>query len=90
MPPIKVHKKNYGLKNYTDYPITIYGKGVQGILSFVIPYALTGYYPVAALLGKEVPFPALSHISPLIAVIAAIGAWFFWNYGLRHYGSAGS
>lgn len=81
---------NYGLKNYTDYPITIYGKGVQGILSFVIPYALTGYYPVAYILGKDVPYPSLSHISPLIAVIAATISYIFWNYGLRHYGSAGS
>ena len=81
---------NYGLKNYTDYPITIYGKGVQGILSFVIPYALTGYYPVAYILGKDVPYPSLSHISPLVAVIAATISYIFWNYGLRHYGSAGS
>lgn len=44
---------NYGLKNYCDYPIQIYGKGVQLLLTFVIPYAFTGYYPIAKLLENE-------------------------------------
>ena len=81
---------NYGLKNYTDYPLTIYSKGVQFVLTFIIPYALTGYYPVASLLGKSVPYPGLSQLSPFIAIAVGIGAYLFWNYGLRHYGSAGS
>ena len=81
---------NYGLKNYTDYPITIYSKGVQVILTVIIPYAFTGYYPVASLLGKELTYPAFAFLSPVIALIAAVAAYIFWNYGLRHYGSAGS
>ena len=81
---------NYGLKNYTDYPIPIYNKGIQVILSFIVPYALTGYYPVASLLGKAMPYPFLSHISPAVAVIAGVASYLFWNYGLKHYGSAGS
>ena len=81
---------NYGLKNYTDYPLTIYSKGVKFVLTFIIPYALTGYYPVASLLGKSVPYPGLSQLSPFIAIAVGIGAYLFWNYGLRHYGSAGS
>ncbi len=81
---------NHGLKNYTDYPITIYSKGVQFILIAIIPYAFTGYYPVASLLGKELTFPIFAYLSPIIALIAAVGAYLFWHYGLRHYGSAGS
>lgn len=42
----------YGLKNFCDYPLPIYGKGVQIVLTFAVPYAFTGYYPVAVLLGK--------------------------------------
>lgn len=81
---------NHGLKNYTDYPITIYSKGVQFILIAIIPYAFTGYYPVASLLGKELTFPIFAFLSPIIALIVAVGACLFWHYGLRHYGSAGS
>ena len=60
---------NYGLKNYTDYPITIYSKGMQFILTFIVPYAFTGYYPVGHLLGKNSAHPGFAYLSPLIAVI---------------------
>ena len=81
---------NYGLKNYTDYPLAIYSKGMQFLLTFVLPYAFTGYYPVALLLGKSVSFPALRFASPLVALVAGIGSVSFWRFGLKHYGSAGA
>jgi ABC-2 type transport system permease protein len=81
---------NYGLKNYTDYPITIYGKGIGFLLTFVIPYAFTGYYPVGKLLGKELSHPEYAYLSPLVALIAGVAAYLFWSAGLKHYNSAGA
>ena len=81
---------NYGLKNYTDYPLPIYSRGMQAVLTFVVPYAFTGYYPVALLLGKSTGHPALCYAPPLVAAIAGIAACWFWKCGLRHYGSAGA
>ena len=81
---------NYGLKNYTDYPLPIYSNGMQAILTFVIPYAFTGYYPVALLLGKNVPQPLLCYAAPFVALIAGSCSYCFWKFGLRHYGSAGA
>ena len=81
---------NYGLKNYTDYPLTIYSKGIQLLLTFIVPYAFTGYYPVALLLGKELTFPVLAYISPVIAAIAGTASFLFWHQGLKRYGSAGA
>jgi ABC-2 type transport system permease protein len=81
---------NYGLKNYTDYPITIYNKGIGFLLTFVIPYAFTGYYPVASLLGKSLAHPAYAYLSPLIALVTGSAAYLFWNCGLKHYNSAGA
>lgn len=81
---------NYGLKNYTDFPLTIYSKGMQALLTFIVPYAFTGYYPVALLLGKSLEAPALCFAAPLIALIAGAGSHVFWKTGLKHYGSAGA
>lgn len=81
---------NYGLKNYTDYPITIYGRGVGFLLTFVIPYAFTGYYPVGLLLGKNPAHPGFAYLSPFVALIAGAAAYLFWRMGLRHYNSAGA
>ena len=81
---------NYGLKNFCDYPIQIYSKGIQFLLTFIIPYALTGYYPVANLLGKDYPNLWIAYISPVIALVMAIIAYIFWHIGLKHYGSTGA
>ncbi|MBR1816092.1 MAG: ABC-2 family transporter protein [Lachnospiraceae bacterium] len=81
---------NYGLKNYCDYPITIYSKSMQILLTFIIPYAFTGYYPVANLLDKSSPASWAAYISPAIALIIAIFAYILWRMGLKHYGSTGA
>lgn len=81
---------NYGLKNFCDYPIQIYSKGIQFLLTFIVPYALTGYYPVANLLGKDYPNLWIAYISPVIAFVMAIIAYTFWHIGLKHYGSTGA
>lgn len=81
---------NYGLKNYTDYPLGIYSKQMQTLLTFAVPYAFTGFYPVALLLGKDVPLPALRFAAPLVALLFGTASCAFWKYGLKHYGSAGA
>ena len=82
---------NYGLKNFCDYPIQIYSKGIKLLLTFVVPYAFTGYYPVSHLLDKTVSLHScIVYISPIIALIMAIIAYNFWHRGLKHYGSTGA
>lgn len=81
---------NYGLKNFCDYPIQIYSKEMQILLTFFVPYALTGYFPVANLLGKNLSHSWISYISPIIAFVIAITALEFWHAGLNHYGSTGA
>lgn len=81
---------NYGLKNFCDYPIPIYSKGMQFLLTFIVPYAFTGYYPVSYLLGKNLLHSWTVYISPVIALIMAVIAYNFWHIGLKHYGSTGT
>lgn len=81
---------NYGLKNFCDYPIQIYGKGMQTFLTFVIPYAFTGYYSVAKLLGKDVPNPYVCNFSPLIALVIGFISYILWHVGLKRYNSTGA
>ena len=81
---------NHGLKNYTDYPLTIYSKGIGFLLTFIIPYAFTSYYPVSNILDKNLVYPEYAYLSPLIALIAGTAAYLFWKTGLKHYNSAGA
>ena len=42
----------YQLSTFVKYPITIYPAWIRGVLTFIIPFAFTGYFPVAYILGK--------------------------------------
>lgn len=81
---------NYGLKNFCDYPMQIYPKGIRFLLTFIVPYAYTGYYPASFLLGKNILHAWIIYISPIIALAMAIMAYYFWQKGLKHYGSTGA
>ncbi len=79
---------HYGLKNFTDYPIQIYSREMRLLLTFVVPYVFTGYYPVTILLGKNIGNNILGYFLPAIALLFACFACLMWKKGLKHYGSA--
>lgn len=84
---------DYGLRTFTDYPLSIYNKFVRFLLTCLIPYAFVNYYPVAMLLGKnkEISTNSMFYVLPvLIAVILFIIAKIAWNAGLRKYESTGN
>lgn len=77
-----------GGKEHGKYPWSVYGKRVLQFTTFIVPYALTQYYPLLYLLGRET--------NPLYVILPLCAAWFLlpcflvWRLGLRHYKSTGS
>lgn len=83
----------WDMKQFTNYPITIFPKGIQFILTFLLPFAFINFYPASALLGKSIPdgYPAvLPGLSPLVGLLVFILSILMWNRGLSHYKSTGS
>lgn len=81
------------IKAFTNYPITIFPRGIQFILTFILPFAFMNFYPAAALLGKEIPegYPAiLSYLAPIVGIVVFALSVLLWNWGLKHYQSTGS
>ena len=77
----------------TNYPITIFPKAIQFILTFLLPFAFLNFYPASALLGKAIPqgYPAiLPFLSPLVGALVFALSVLLWNWGLKHYKSTGS
>lgn len=71
-----------------DYPITIYGPTIQGLLTYVVPYGLVATLPVLVLNGWN-PKPWFWVIA--LALLAA-WSWIFhhtWRAALRHYEAFG-
>jgi ABC-2 type transport system permease protein len=78
---------------FVQYPITIYPKLVQAILSFVIPFAFVSYYPSTFFLSNkmnELPFPDICYFAVFVATIFFTIAYKFWCYGINKYTSSGS
>lgn len=76
-----------GAREYGKYPVSIYGKRVLQLCTFVVPYALIQYYPLLYLLDRGKPWYALL---PLAACLFMVPCLLLWRVGMRHYVSAGS
>ncbi len=73
------------------YPASIFAPSLQFALVTVIPLGYMAYVPVAALLGRPVPYlgsaavPASLAAGPVCALLAAA----FWRFCMRRYQGAG-
>ena len=83
----------YGGRDFTAYPMTIYGEVFRRVFAYGLGFAFVGYYPGLALLGRPDPLggpPWLVWLAPVVAAGAAGLAGLVWRLGVRHYRSTGS
>lgn len=80
------------LYNATKYPIHIFGNIFPFILTFIFPYAFISYYPSLYFFGRieEVDQSFLPFLSPAVAVVAFLVAFFLWSRALNYYTGSGS
>jgi ABC-2 type transport system permease protein len=81
------------LKGFVDYPISLYSKFIQVILTLVIPYAFLSFYPSQFFLGKNdflMFHPIFQYLTPILGIILFFLAYKFWLFGINHYKSTGS
>lgn len=77
----------------SQYPISIYPKALQIVLTYVIPLGWVSYYPASELLGKETELFAWNGavwMTLLIGIGTFAIAAFVFNQGLKQYESAGN
>jgi viologen exporter family transport system permease protein len=83
----------YGGNYMTQYPVNIFGPWLRRLVIFVIPLAFVAYFPCLYVLGKDddLGLPqAFEFASPLVAVLAAVGAGLLWRAAVRRYRSVGA
>lgn len=79
----------YMTNDFSKYPTTIYNKLVQTIITYVVPFAFTAYYPASYFLGKGAPLFCIGGTVVASVVLFAISVC-IWNLGIKAYESAGS
>lgn len=70
------------------YPLNVYGFSLRVLLTALIPFAFTGFFPAAWLLNRD-GYAWLGLATPLVAVAACTSAYILFQRGLRRYESAG-
>ena len=83
----------YGGRDFTSYPVTVYGGFFRAVFAYGLGFAFVAYYPALALLGRPDPLGLPGWVgwaAPAVAGLAATGAAAVWRVGVRHYRSTGS
>ena len=79
----------YQLSTFVKYPITIYPAWIRGVLTFIIPFAFTGYFPAAYILGKG-SFLLGVVLTFVVSFISIFIAYRIWLIGIKRYESSGN
>lgn len=82
----------YGLRDMTKYPLLIYPKAIQYLLTFIVPWAFINYYPAVIITNKVTNQMelVLGCLSPIIGVVWFSISIIVFKCGLKRYTSAGS
>lgn len=77
-----------GMNEFARYPVSVYGRVVQNILTYVIPIGMFQLLPLQYLLGKS------NELLYAVAPVGTIPFWVFtfavWRSGIRNHTSTGS
>jgi len=98
MPSLRTRSRSFtgmffwDMRMFLQYPLNIYPKSLQLILTTILPFGFINFYPLQALLGKsEGAFTGgVQWLSPLVAVILLCITAMCWRLVMRRYESAGT
>lgn len=79
----------YMVNDFAKYPTTIYNGFIRTVITYIIPFAFTAFYPASYFLTGENPLFNIG-LTILVSCILMIIAVLVWNKGVSAYESAGS
>jgi len=79
----------YNISNYGRYPVNLYHRVVQFVLTAVLPFAFVGFYPASFLLEHD-RWQFYAWLTPVVGIVYLAFGIFCWNRGIRHYRGAGN
>ena len=83
----------WNMRKFAGYPISIFHKGIQILMIYVVPFAFVNYFPAQYLLRKDdMAFynEAYMYIAPLVGVAIYVIAYVFWRISVKRYTSTGN
>ncbi|MGN0452449.1 MAG: ABC transporter permease [Ruminococcus sp.] len=78
----------YMTNEFAKYPAKIYNSFVKTVITYILPFALTAYYPAIYILRGEALWSIFATVG--ISVLFFLISQLVWNRGINAYESAGS
>lgn len=78
----------YMTNDFAKYPAKIYNVFVKTVITYILPFALTAYYPAIFILRGESWWSL--PVTVLVSLVLFAVSQFIWNKGISSYESAGS
>ena len=78
---------------YGNYPLAIFPRVAQFVMTFALPLAFVAYLPATALLdrtGELSVAPVLAWCAPALGGLLFFLAYRFWRFQMRFYSSSGT
>ena len=88
-----IGKIDWVFQTVSRYPLSIFNRLFQFVLTFFLPYAFINFYPAQVLISSgEVTsgIGLIKYMSFPIGMLFFAFAYFLWCKALKKYGSAGS
>jgi len=79
----------YNIGNYGRYPVNLYDRLIQIVLTWILPFAFVGFYPATFFLDRQ-EWREFALLTPVVGFIVLAFGVFCWNRGIRHYRGAGN
>lgn len=79
----------YMVNEFAKYPTTIYNRAVKIIVTYIIPFAFTAFFPASYFLGSGNALYNIGGTVLMAVALMAVGI-IIWNKGVSSYESAGS
>ncbi|MCC6953746.1 MAG: ABC-2 family transporter protein [Deltaproteobacteria bacterium] len=79
----------FNLLNFGRYPIPIFNRAIQVLLSFVVPFGFVAFYPATHFFGRA-EYRLYCYATPFVALLTALVAAFAWRFGVSRYSSTGN
>lgn len=79
----------YMVNDFAKYPVDIYNRVVRTVVTYIIPFSFTSFYPAYYFLTGDNPLFNLGMTVLISVVLMSVGI-LVWNRGLKAYESAGA
>ncbi|BBB89576.1 MAG TPA: ABC-2 family transporter protein [Methylomusa anaerophila] len=80
----------FTLRNFINYPVSIFGGGISFVLTYILPWAFINYYPALYILDKPSEQNGFYLYTPVVGLFILLLSLWITNTGISKYQSVGS